>query len=207
MTGGRDMPWLQDTNEVNVAVSWGANYRDVVILDAWNRPLDPPFNLTALDLANKANREALKTRLRQAAVLVDADNDGIGDDWEERHFTTLDRNGESDPDKDRENNLMEYACGSGPENGGSVPLFSTMMVASEQGSFFSMSFRRRLGVAGGLKYRLEWSEGGRVWTDASGAMTLSQIENPYDGTGTEVVTYTFVNPSGGTAVFRVQVGF
>lgn len=207
MTDGRDLPWLQDTNKVNAQASWGAAYRDVVILDAWNRPLEPAYNLTSNDLSIEANRNALKKRLRQAAVLVDADGDRIGDDWEERFLSGLGEGPADDSDNDDDNHLMEYALGSRPDQAASLPMIDTgtMMVDGEEVSY--LKFRQRLGGAGGLGYFPETSESGESWTDASQSWTINDRMNPYDGTGTEIVTYTKAGSIDPMALFRIRVGF
>lgn len=64
-TVGRTLPWLQDQGG-QVWTAWGVQYRDVVILDAQNRPV-AVYNLTVNDLQNSANYDALKTLLLQAA--------------------------------------------------------------------------------------------------------------------------------------------
>ena len=63
---GRDLPWLQETEDQPVWTEWEAGYRDVVILDAKNRPIDV-FNLTDNDLEVEANFEALRTLFEDAA--------------------------------------------------------------------------------------------------------------------------------------------
>ncbi|MFI5402074.1 MAG: hypothetical protein ACHQ1G_03985 [Planctomycetota bacterium] len=63
---GRDTPWTQDTAAENVWVDWNVTYRDVIILDVDNIPVDV-YNLTSHDLANPANYAELKQRLKDAA--------------------------------------------------------------------------------------------------------------------------------------------
>jgi hypothetical protein len=65
MTGGRQLPWLQDTAEQNVWSRWKVIFRDVRILDAQNR-LYAVFNLTQFDLTYPTNRQALKTNFLNA---------------------------------------------------------------------------------------------------------------------------------------------
>jgi hypothetical protein len=60
---GRDIPWLQEDTLSNVQGQWGAQYRDVVILDADNVPV-AVYNLTAHDLADAANYDELKALLQ-----------------------------------------------------------------------------------------------------------------------------------------------
>ena len=63
---GRDLPWLQDTTTEQVQGEWQAVYRDVVILDEDNHPIDV-FNLTDHDLNDPAEYAALKALLLQHA--------------------------------------------------------------------------------------------------------------------------------------------
>jgi len=67
ITAGRTLPWLQDVLAVDVWKSWAVEYRDVVVLDAQNRPV-AVYNLTTYDLGNPTNYAKLKS------ILVDAAN-------------------------------------------------------------------------------------------------------------------------------------
>lgn len=51
---GRDLPWIQNTAELDVWTVWGGGYRDVLILDEENVPA-AVYNLTTHDLADAAN--------------------------------------------------------------------------------------------------------------------------------------------------------
>jgi hypothetical protein len=62
---GRDLPWLQETDADDVWGDWAVTYRDVIVLDADNVPVDV-YNLTDNDLSVEANREVLKQKLRAA---------------------------------------------------------------------------------------------------------------------------------------------
>lgn len=63
---GRDIPWLQDTAQEHVWSQWQVTYRDVVILDENNVPVDV-YNLSPPnDLAIQANYDELKNRLLAA---------------------------------------------------------------------------------------------------------------------------------------------
>ncbi len=66
ITAGRSLPWLQDTAAANVEGAWQAGYRDVVVVDSKNFPLQA-FNLTDNDLSVVANFEALKKLLIDTA--------------------------------------------------------------------------------------------------------------------------------------------
>lgn len=207
MTDGRDMSWLQDTTKTNAQSSWGAEYRDVIILDAWNRPVEPRFNLTTYDLASEVNRGVLKELLRRAAVMVDVDDDGIGDDWEERYFSGLTESPTDDRDMDGGDHFLEYALGSRPNQAASLPTITTGTMMVDDLALTYLKFRRRLGAAKGLTYIPESSQSGDVWINASDRWTLSERTNPYDGTGTEIVTYVLSNPGETSGLFRIKVGF
>ena len=62
---GRDLPWLQETDTDDVGGDWAVTYRDVIVLDANNVPVDV-YNLTNNDLSVEANRDVLKQKLRVA---------------------------------------------------------------------------------------------------------------------------------------------
>ena len=64
---GRDIPWLQPSITADPWTSWGAGYRDVVILDDMNRFVEA-FNLTTHDLRNDPEYQDLKARLIAAAT-------------------------------------------------------------------------------------------------------------------------------------------
>lgn len=66
-TTDRALPWLQDTAEANVWVSWNVTYRDVWVLDGENEPV-AVYNVTEHDLADAANYQALRDILISAAA-------------------------------------------------------------------------------------------------------------------------------------------
>lgn len=66
ITAGRTLPWLQDTATANVEISWGANYRDVVIVDSKNFRVTA-YNLTEHDLSVQANFDELEQLLLSTA--------------------------------------------------------------------------------------------------------------------------------------------
>ena len=207
MTADRDLPWLQDTTADNVKGAYAAEYREVVILDPWNRKLvlSRPFNLTEFDLASEVNRGVLKELLRLTAQMTDSDEDGVADDWEERFLGGLDGGVGSDTDGDGGEFLLEYGLGSHPDDSGSLPTVTTGTAEVEGEDRFSISFRRRMGDAGGLKYWIEKSSDGENWSDASGSFSENSVENPYDGTGTEIVTIVSSGEVTESALYRVRV--
>ena len=114
------LPWLQDTDDAAVWTRWQAKYRDVMILDAGNRPLALD-NLTTHDLGVTANREAFKRALISSAQAADSDQDGLPDEWELLRFGKLDYSGTDDPDGDGVDNLSEFTFASDPNLATSVP--------------------------------------------------------------------------------------
>lgn len=66
MTAGRTLPWLQDEASVDAWGAWQVEYRDVIIRAADGQKAGV-FNLTTHDLADEANRAALKQLLLEAA--------------------------------------------------------------------------------------------------------------------------------------------
>ena len=66
-TSGRDIPWLQDVDADNdgdsdVWVEWGAQLRDVMIVDEQNQLVET-INLTLYDLADTSNYESLRDKI------------------------------------------------------------------------------------------------------------------------------------------------
>ena len=65
-TENRDIPWLQDTEEVDAWGQWGVMYRDVYVLDR-NGDLRFVFNLTVHDLGDPDNLDLL-TRAMEGLI-------------------------------------------------------------------------------------------------------------------------------------------
>lgn len=205
MTNGRDLSWLQDTNEQNVQESWGAAYRDVVILDPLNCRDGEPFNLQTNSLEISENYEALKNRLRGAAQFQDADNDGVGDDWETRFFGNLSTGGVDDPDGDSGDNFLEFALGSRPDDSADLAGVESELVEVDGGKVISLTYFRRLGSAGGLTYRIQRSEDGEFWADVTSLFVLTDQEDVFNGLGAEKVTYSTPVANGSSFLYRVRV--
>ncbi len=55
---GRDLPWLQDTDQDDVWGAWKVSYRDVIILDSTGE-FAATYNLSNNDLGEEANYDAL----------------------------------------------------------------------------------------------------------------------------------------------------
>jgi hypothetical protein len=66
MVQGRTLPWLQDTENGSVWISWHVTWRDVVVLNSENHRV-AVFNLTQHDLRRPAAYDSLKTILLDVA--------------------------------------------------------------------------------------------------------------------------------------------
>jgi hypothetical protein len=66
MCEGRDIPWLQDTEEANWWGNWGITWRDVVILDQDGNQADV-VNLLEHDLNDTEEYAAFKALLLDVA--------------------------------------------------------------------------------------------------------------------------------------------
>ena len=62
ITDGRDLPWLQEDSSYSVWTAWAVTYRDVIILDENNLPVDV-FNLTTHNLSTTTEYDLLKNLL------------------------------------------------------------------------------------------------------------------------------------------------
>ena len=67
MTDGRDLPWLQETADMDVWTAWQIAYRDVVVVGPDNRVVEV-FNLTQKDPGVAENYAALKDLLRRVSA-------------------------------------------------------------------------------------------------------------------------------------------
>ncbi len=66
MCEGRDIPWLQDTEEANWWGNWGITWRDVVVLDRDGNEVDV-VNLLEHDLDDTEEYAAFKALLLDVA--------------------------------------------------------------------------------------------------------------------------------------------
>ena len=68
MCDGRDLPWLQDTEELKVWDHWPHEYRDVIIVGTDTSSVGV-YNLTNNDLSVPENYDALKQMFLDAASM------------------------------------------------------------------------------------------------------------------------------------------
>ncbi|MBP34839.1 MAG: hypothetical protein CMP31_04220 [Roseibacillus sp.] len=208
VSADNDLPWLQDTVESNVRESWSPVFRDVIILNPANERPIAAFNLTTYNLALEVNRTQLKALLLSIAELEDADGDSLSDFWEDEMFGGDYSPGPlDDTDGDSSVEMIEYALGAHSGERGSQPHFTTALLEDRGDQHFSITFRRRLGSAGGLRSVVEMSEALGTWSSGPDAMVEVSRVNPYDGTGTEFVTYRTIRTVSalpGHRFFRVR---
>src|SRR5690606_38429957 len=180
-------PWLQDTPDQQVWDRWGITYRDVAILDAFNRPL-ATANLTSHDLDNPQNREVLVNALLQAATPADTDSDGLPDVWETHWFNNLEARPDADDDGDGADNFNEFTLGSDPADPASRPLLVPHIASPAGVDVLGVTFRRFAGSA--ARVIVETSSDLVTWTSEPTQIHLiGNARNLADGTGTSEVRY------------------
>ena len=190
MSSQVDLPWLQDTAAADAKGALSAEYRDVIILDPANEQPVAAFNLSVNDLRVDTTRNRLEIILRNVATLKDEDEDKLSDFWEDEAFGSTDTSKPlSNGDGDRAIDLLEYAHASDPTTPRSVPDLEYGEEEIDGQRYLTVTFRRRLGLAGGLDYVVEFSWRLQDWMSGLTEVEEYSVVNPYDGTGTEIVTY------------------
>jgi hypothetical protein len=194
MTAGRTLPWLQDTVQDAVWTNWNVIYRDFRILDSQNR-LYAVYNLTDHDLTQATNRETLKQMLLQAAQSVDANHDGLPDDWQAHYLENLAAGPLDDPDGDGVNNFSEFAFGTNPADRKSALALRASISVVGSNQVLTVRFRRRAGSV--LNYLIETSSDLKQWNTNAANLNLTQLpQTLFDGSGTAEVVYTLTSPAG-----------
>jgi hypothetical protein len=197
----RTLPWLQDTSAQNVWGKWGANWRDVKIIDSLGR-LWLTYNLFDHDLSFATNYTSLKQKFLQAAVVVDSDRDHLADDWELLHFGNLAANPGDDPDQDGFDNYTEFCFGTDPLDPKSSPALLAKAVAGTPRVALRMTYRCRAGAW--LNYLVDQSPDLQQWQDNTAALSrLQQSRNLFDGTGCLEINCS-IPTNAFEAMFRVR---
>jgi len=180
----RTLPWLQDSLGIGLWDSWDAVWRDVRIVTS-QQELASVYNLTANNLSDLVNRTTLKEQLLSEAVAMDADEDGLRDDWEAIYLQELANvsGAEDDPDGDGHSNFSEFAFGTDPRERTSVPTANAWSGFDEQSApLQGLSIRRRAGTT--VTYGCARSQDLLSWQPTGTDVQWIALEPVYDGTGT-----------------------
>lgn len=214
MFTGRTSSWLREDADNRPWRTWRVpvvsrpgqevRWRDVIILDE-NNEFVAVQNLTEETLSSGPNRDKLKSVLFAAATITDTDIDGIPDRWEFRQFGGIET-GAGTRLSTGQTALLAYAMSQPPSDYRSERDVRVALVEDGGGRFLQLRFRRRLGGEGRrLLYEpqvsndgVEWSGGELIWNEESAV-------NPWDGSGTEVVTVRTPAPAGAGAVLLARL--
>jgi len=222
MFEGKSLSWVRENATHRPWQSWRVpvssrpgqeiRWRDLVIVDENNRFVAVQ-NFTETPITNPTNYNRLRNTLVAAASIADSDIDGIPDRWELDQTAAagtpgnLAALGTLTPAASGTPGLLAYAF-SMPlaENRIShLPVVSTAMLGSQ--TFLQMQYRRRLGLEGErLGYLPERSATGAGWTHLAADWTETAVVNPFDGSGTEIVTLRRSAPiTGGRELIRLRI--
>ena len=201
MYAGKPLSWMRDTAALNLTASWGAVFRDVIILDPLNRKVDT-YNAYTLPLdgaGNAANRAVLKGKLLAAATPADTDNDKLPDYWEQWAFGNLARDG-AGTDAGGLKTVQHYAhCGATP---GLPPAGLPRIDLLANGSVL-VSWTRRRGTAFGLTCLPEFSTDLTTWLATGPGWSETRVRTYYDGSGGELVEWQSL-PPGAAPFVRIK---
>jgi hypothetical protein len=202
MYAGKPLSWMRDNATLNVSASWGAAFRDVIILDPANGKVEA-FNVITYPLdgaANAANRTMLKNKLVAAATPADTDNDKLPDYWERLTYGNLSRNGAS-IHTGGITTLMHYAhCGVVP---GTAPPEGLPRIVTFPDGTVSVYYTRRRGTSFGLTCLPVFSADLDTWSANMPGWEEWSLRSLYDGSGGEVVEWKILQP-GAARFVRVR---
>ena len=216
MFDGKSSSWMRETAAVRPWQTWRVpiasrpaqeiRWRDVVILDE-NNAFYAVQNLVDTPITDSANRTRLKNTLRAAATIVDSDSDGMNDRWEfpELGSIALDHASQTESGHPA---LVAYAFAlpKGQFNGSLEPKTGIRRVNGQ--NFLELQFRRRLGLEGTrLGYLPQVSPDLATWKHTASDWTETNRTNPFDGSGTEIVTVRRTAPMSALREFvRLNIG-
>lgn len=216
MYTGKSLSWVRETATVRPWQSWRVpiasrpareiRWRDVIILDE-NNAFYAVQNLTDSPITDPLNRTRLKNTLRAAATIVDSDSDGINDRWEFAEFGSITPDS-STPTPSGLPALAAYAFGlpRGEFHAALIPSAGLQVIGGK--NYLQFSFRRRLGGEGTrLGYLPQTSTNFTKWTHLPAEWIQTGVSNPYDGSGTEIVTVRRTAPiAEGREFVRLNIG-
>ncbi len=128
--------------------------------------------------------------------LVDADQDGLPDSWEDQYgLAGADRSATADSDHDGINNLLEYAFDLDPTKSdpAGLPVCAFAVNPGDGKQHLMLSYRRWIG-GGGLQYVVEVSTDLVSWSSPSSDIQANGAPVP-DANGVTEVVNLWINPS------------
>lgn len=197
MYTGRKSTWLREDENNRPWQTWRVpvssrpaqevRWRDVVILDE-NNEFYAVQNLTEETLSSGPNRDKLVSVLMAAATITDTDIDGIPDRWEFSNLGGID-SGANTVLKTGQPALVAYAFSQSPVDYRRDRNVLVSVITEGTDRFLEMQYRRRLGGEGQrLIYEPQISTDAENWTSPPDRWQEVSAENPWDGSGTEIVT-------------------
>jgi hypothetical protein len=207
MFRSRKLSWLRENQTFQPWKTWHVPiasrtrqqvvYRDAIILDG-NGEFFAVQNLSDESLSSGGNRIKFANTLLSAATITDTDIDGLPDRWEFDHFGSIEANAETAV-AGGTSALIAYAFSQDPMR--YTPSQAPVVSLARQGDlhFLQLRYRRRLGGEGErIQYTPELSTDGIRWTAEPSDWEEVGRENPWDGSGTEVVTLRLLRSIEGT---------
>ena len=213
MYTGKDSAWLQEDsvnqpwNVWSVPVSsrprQEVRWKDVIILDE-NNEFFAVQNLAEEALSSGPNRTKLKSALLAASSITDTDLDGISDRWEFQQLGDI-GSGANTTLPNGESVLVNYAMSL--SSGSLEDLLPSIEIRNDNGErYLRLEYRRRLGLEGSrLIYEPQISSDGENWMGGEDTWNPVSVTNPWDGSGTEIVTVETMLPEGSIPLMMSRV--
>ena len=183
-----NQPWLTWRVPIASRPAQDVRWKDVMILDE-NNEFVAVQNLDQESLNSGANRTKLKQAIQSAATITDTDIDDLPDSWELNHLGGIGSGQDTPVPGSGLPALLAYAFSQPPGDYDSERNPKITFHENGAGVFPQVEYRRRLGGEGErLEYRVEISDDGSSWRGAGGELAEVSATNPWDGSGTEIVT-------------------
>lgn len=187
MYTGKPGSWIKDSATLQIASRWNSQYRDILVLDANNKPAGM-FNVNSpRTLENAEHRTTMTNLILAAATPADTDNDKLPDFWETNTYGNLDRTGAS-MDPTGITVLQRYALGLATTEEGRSRIFGL------PDGTVSLVYNRRRGKAFGLTVLPRFSRNLSIWDIEGHGWEEWSLRTLYDGSGSEVVEWKILTP-------------
>jgi uncharacterized repeat protein (TIGR01451 family) len=125
--------------------------------------------------------------------IIDEDEDGVSDTWENTYFGNLDSDLEADGDHDGLPNLIEYLFGTSPQASSGNPLKSSVRHIPDA-PVMTLEFPRRSSLAN--SYRIQTSANLESWSNATEVQETIVATQTAGGVTTETVRVEIPLPDG-----------